>query len=83
MQYNILNVTLYCKLLSYPNYCTHSTKNLISSQDKQMENHPKKKILGLITLGRKYHVASREWGWKEEDCRCEAQLIRFDYSPGR
>jgi hypothetical protein len=60
MQYNILNVTLYCKLLSYPNYCTHSTKNLISSQDEEIEDHPKKKILDLITLGRKYPGASRE-----------------------
>jgi len=47
MQYNILNVTLYCKLLSYPNYCTHSTKNLISSQDEEIEDYPKKKLLDL------------------------------------
>jgi len=56
MQYNSLLGVLYCIMPSN----TQSTKNLISSQDKQMENHPKKKILDLITLGRKYHVASRE-----------------------
>jgi len=62
---------------------TQGKINLISSQDEEMENHPKKKILGLITLGRKYPGASREWGWKEEDCRYEAQFVHYDYSSGR
>jgi len=57
--------------------------NLISSPEKKIEDRRKKKILGLITLGRKYHVASREWGWKEEDCRCEAQFVHYDYSLSR
>ncbi len=47
MQYNIQSGVLYRKSLLYP-ISTQNTKNLISGQEEEMENRPKKKLLDRI-----------------------------------